>query len=167
MKRSDLAEAHRALLEDFLSEVEQALKHRDDEIIRLCSSEGKSVIPPPLELHRCSQDTLKLVTEGLRATLNGNSDPFGLKTGSNHSRARSKKVRSETLEKVLKLNRDGISLDEACAKCVPNGVSSDTVKGWLKNKDERAWVEMGLDTYQRRRKDALSAFPTIFDYQNK
>jgi len=161
MTKSDLADANRALLEGFLSEVERAIKDREDEIVRRCERSGGSSTPPPLELYRCSSDALKIVTEGLRAALDGHPDPFGLKTGSNYSKSRSKRVRSETLAKILKLNRSGVSLDEACAKCAPNGVSGETVKGWLKNKTERAWIEQTLDIYERRKREARALLEEI------
>ena len=154
MTKSDFADARRALLDGFLLELERAFKRREDEIIRLCeNSGGNGITPPPIELYRCSSDTLKVVTEGLRAALDGKPDPFGLKTASNYSKHRSKRVRSEVLLKVLRLNRSGVSLDEACAKCAPDGVSSETVKGWLKNKTERAWAEMLIDIYERRKRE--------------
>lgn len=161
MTKSDLADAHRALLEDFLSEIEWAIKHREDEIIRLCKMTDEGITPPPLKLYRCGHDTLKIVTEGLQAALDGQPDPFGLKTGSNYSKSRSKRVRSETLSKVLKLNRSGVSLDEACAKCAPNGVSAETVKGWLKNKTERAWIEQTLDSYERLKREGRALLEKI------
>ena len=161
MTKSDLADAHRALLEGFLSEVERAIKHREDEIFRICEMTGEGITAPPLQLYQCSPDTLKIVTEGLRAALDGHPDPFGLKTGSNYSKSRSKRVRSETLAKILKLNRSGVSLDEACAKCAPNGVSGETVKGWLKNKTERVWIEQTLDIYERRKREARALLEDI------
>lgn len=151
MTKSDLADARRALLDDFLIELERAFKRREDETIRLCeNSGGNGITPPPIEIDRFNSDTFKVVTEGLRAALDGKPDPFGLKTSSNYSKSRSKRVRSEVLSKVLRLNRSGVSLDEACAKCAPAGVSSETVKGWLKNKTERAWAEMAADERRKR-----------------